>query len=354
MQRVLMEKEKTILISVIVPIYNAELYLEKCLNSIIGQTYRHLEIILIDDGSTDKSGAMCDRFAAADDRIKVIHRKNGGISAARNSGLDIATGDYFGFADSDDWLEPDMYQFLLDDLANACADIAVCGFFRANDHIEVPNDRSRTRRVLKQDDALELLLQDRLLQNYYWCKLYKRELFDGIRMPEGKTFEDAFTQHLIFEKARRVVLHNIPKYHYRLRDDSISGLSEGFLNKDCHEGFYERVRYFFTKGQMRFCRPAAITYLKALCVTYLNAGDVQTRAAQRQRYAVFCRKFGNGRFLRPWEKFFYDFIFSGIPGALLFFLIYRKCRISKKVIMEEGPGAFYRRAAKAISRLHLS
>jgi len=348
-----MEKEKEKLISVVVPIYNAERYLTKCLDSLTGQTHRHLEIILVDDGSTDKSGDICDRYATADRRIKVIHRKNGGISAARNSGLDIATGNYFGFADSDDWLEPDMYQFLLDDLTRVRADIAVCGFFRVHDQIESPNDRSHTRRVLDRNEALELLLRDRLLQNYYWCKLYKRELFDGIRMPEGKTFEDAYTQHLIFEKARRVVLHNVPKYHYLLRGDSISGIAPGFLNKDCHEAFYERVRYFFDKGDTRFCRQAAITYLNALCAAYLKAGNAEAKALQRQRYAAFCRECGDGRFLRLREKFFYDFTFSGVPGSLLVFLIYFKCRVSKIVIMEEGLGAFYRRAVKTISRLRL-
>jgi len=347
-----MEKEKQKLISVIVPVYNVERYLEKCLDSIIGQNYRQLEIMLVDDGSKDKSGEICDRYAAADGRIKVIHRENGGVSAARNSGLNIATGEYYGFADSDDWLESDMYQILQNDLAGEGADIAVCGFFRTFDKYEEPNDRSRTRRVMKRAEALDLLLQDRLLQNYFWCKLYKKELFNGIRMPEGKTFEDVFTQHLIFEKARRVVLHNIPKYHYILRSDGISGL-QSFLSEDCHAAFYERVRYFFAKGEKRFCRQAAITYLNALCRAYYNAGDEQARAGQRQRYATFCRECGNGRFLRPLEKFFYFFTFSAFPGAWLIFLIYCKYRISKIVIMEEGLGAFYHRAVRTISRLQL-
>lgn len=344
-----MEKEKKI--SVIVPVYNAQHYLEKCLDSITGQSYRNLEIILVDDGSKDKSGEICDRYAAADGRIKVIHRENGGISAARNSGLNIATGEYYGFADSDDWMESDMYQFLQNDLTSTGADIAVCGFFRTFDKFEEPNDRSHTRRVMKRAEALDWLLQDRLLQNYYWCKLYKRELFNGIRMPEGRTFEDAFTQHLIFEKARKVVLHNIPKYHYLIRSDSISGASQGFLNEDCHAAFYERVRHYFAKDEKRFCRQAAITYLNGLCRTYYDAGDEQTRAVQRQRFAAFCRECGNGRFLRPMEKFFYFFTFSAFPGAVLIFLIYCKCRISKIVIMEEGLGAFYHKAVRTISRL---
>jgi glycosyltransferase involved in cell wall biosynthesis len=349
----MVEKEKKKLISVIVPVFNAERYLEKCLDSITGQSYRHLEIILVDDGSKDKSGEICDRYAAKDRRIKVIHRENGGLSAARNTGLDIATGDYYGFADSDDWLDSDMYQFLQQNLASTGADIAVSGFFRTFDKFEEPNDRSHTRRVMKRAKALDLLLQDRLLQNYYWCKLYKKELFNGIRLPEGRTFEDAFTQHLIFEKARRVVLHNIPKYHYLIRNDSISGALQGFLNEDCHEAFYERVRYFLAKGEKRFCRQAAITYLNTLCRTCYNASDEQIRARQRQRFDAFCRECDNGSFLRPLEKFFYFFAFSAFPGALLIFLIYYKCRISKIVIMEEGMGAFYRSAVRTISRLQL-
>jgi glycosyltransferase involved in cell wall biosynthesis len=352
-----MEKEKEKLISVIVPIYNAAHYLEKCLDSIIDQSYRNLEIILVDDGSDDCSGNLCDRYAVRDDRIRVIHHeKNRGVSAARNSGLDIATGEYLGFADGDDWLESDMYQFMLDDLLTSGADIAVCGFFRTFDKLEVPNDKSHSHQVLERTKALGLLLQDKVLQNYNWCKLYKKYLFDGIRMPEGNIFEDAFTQHLIFEKAQRVVLHNIPKYHYLQRDDSICGFSgriDGFMSGGYHAALYERVRYFFAKNEKLFSHQAAITYFDALYNSYklnINSGNEQACAELRHRYASFCGENGYGSLLRPSKKFFYDFIFSDSPGALLISRIYMKCQIAKTVANDEGFRGFYQRVFKKICR----
>ena len=339
-----MKKEK--LISVIVPIHNTERYLEKCLDSIVGQSYRNLEIILVDDASEDNSGKICDRYAAKDGRIKFIHSaKNCGVSAARNSGLDIATGEYLGFADSDDWLEEDMYQFLLDNLLQVNADISICGFFRNVNDFKVPNDKSHSYRVLRREDALELLLQDRIIQNFYWCKLYKRDLFDGIRMPEGKIFEDIFTQHLIFEKAQKIVVHNIPKYHYVQRNNSLS--NKDSLNDDYLEAFYERVRYFLNKGEKCFSHRAAITYLEALNNLYtINSGNKQTCAELRERYAAFCRNDDNYSLLWPSEKFLYDSSFSDFP---LISRIYRKCRNIRMVIKDEGLRGFYQRAFDKIN-----
>jgi glycosyltransferase involved in cell wall biosynthesis len=339
-----MKKEN--LISVIVPVYNMENYLEKCLDSITGQSYRNLEIILVDDASKDNSGKICDRYAAKDGRIKVIHRaKNGGLSAARNSGLDIATGDYLGFADSDDWLEKDMYQFLLDNLLQVNADISLCGFSRIFDDFELPNDKSYSYRVLRGEDALALLLQDRIIQNFYWCKLYKKDLLNGIRMPEGKIFEDIFTQHLIFEKAQKVVLHNVPKYNYQQRSSSVS--NTGDWNDDYLEAFYERVRYFSKKGEKHFSRLSAITYLDALNNLYnLNSSDKQIRAELRERYAAFFRHDDNSCLLRRWEKFFYDSAYSGPP---LISRVYRKCRNIRMVIKDEGLRGFYQRTLSKIN-----
>jgi glycosyltransferase involved in cell wall biosynthesis len=333
-----MEEKK--LISVIVPIYNMASYLEKCLDSIVSQSYQHLEIILVDDGSKDGSGEICDRYAAKDNRIKVIHRKNGGVSAARNSGLNIATGEYLGFVDSDDWIEGDMYQFLIENLTF--------------DKFELPNDKSCTYRVLERAEALELLLQDRLIQSYFWCKLFKRDLFNGLRMPEGKTFEDTFTHHLIFEKAQRIVLHNFPKYHYVQRSDSI------FYNKDnfCDflDSLYERARYYFARGEERFFLQAVRTYFNVLYDRYnfnINTGNKQHNAELRQRYVDFYQKSEFGLLYRPWEKFFYDLVFSGSWGALMIFCAYRNYLYVKLTIKYTGLRGFYHRVLRELLRLIL-
>jgi glycosyltransferase involved in cell wall biosynthesis len=330
-------KEKTI--SVIVPVYNMEKYLVQCLDSIVGQSYRHLEILLIDDGSTDRSPEICDRYAAEDERIKVIHRKNGGLSAARNTGLDAAAGEYVGFVDSDDWLDGDMYEFLLGDLLSAGADIAVCGYYITTDDSEEPNDKSGSYRVLGQAEALELLLQDGILQNFYWCKLYKRALFDSIRMPEGKTFEDAFTQHLLFEKVQKVVLHNVPKYHYRYRSDSVCGRIKSFMNEDYHASFYERVRYYSGRGELRFYRQAAVTYLNHLYWSYrfhMNLNDQPLCAEHREKYAAFCREIREGRFPRLRGRFLYDLAFSGYTDGSAILWIYDRYQSIKKTMKKMG------------------
>ena len=167
------------LISVIVPVYNVEKYLDRCMKSILQQTYHRLEIILVDDGSTDASAAMCDAYARRDSRIRVVHKQNGGLSDARNAGLELAAGDYIGYVDSDDWIEPDMYEYLLENALKYQADIAVCGRVERYVDKEVVRGFSEIE-VLAREPALKYLLQNDLLQNYAWDKLYKQELFQDL------------------------------------------------------------------------------------------------------------------------------------------------------------------------------
>lgn len=209
-------------ISVIVPVYKVEPYLRKCLNSIVNQTYQNLEIILVDDGSPDSCGAICDEYAAGDRRIKVIHQANGGLSAARNVGIDIATGDYIGFVDSDDWIELDMYEYLLSGAQQSEADIAVCGMFE-----ELP-DRQNIRswqeaETFDTEGGLEQLFLRKKYSHSAWDKLYRHALFADVRFPNGRNFEDIATTYRVFEKARTVQLMPEAKYHYLQRSNSIMG-----------------------------------------------------------------------------------------------------------------------------------
>ncbi len=209
-------------ISVIVPVYKVEPYLRKCLDSIINQTYRNLQIILVDDGSPDNCGAICDEYASKDSRIEVIHQENGGVSAARNAGLKLAAGDYIGWVDSDDWIEPDMYAYMLENMQKYEADIAVCS------RLECFKERKlfkgwRQMEVLDKKQALEKLLENGQMQNYLWDKLWRRELFAGITFPDGRTFEDIAVMHRIFAKAQRVVCLPEAKYFYLQHNASIVG-----------------------------------------------------------------------------------------------------------------------------------
>lgn len=207
-------------ISVIVPVYKVEAYLRKCLDSIAGQTYRNLEIILVDDGSPDNCGAICDEYAARDGRFIVIHKENGGLSSARNAALRVATGDYLGFVDSDDWVEPEMFEVLLSGLTEAKADISVCGRY------EEYKDKQKAYawpdiQVMSREAALGELLKNDTLQNLVWDKLYRKELFKDIWFPEGKTFEDMAVMHLLFLRADKVVCLPNTMYHYLQRSGSI-------------------------------------------------------------------------------------------------------------------------------------
>lgn len=207
-------------ISVIIPVYKVEPYLGKCLDSVVRQTYQNLEIILVDDGSPDHCGDICDEYATRDWRIQVIHQKNRGVSAARNAGLAVATGEWIGWVDSDDWIEADMYEYLLKHAADCDADIAVCS------RLEHYRDQCVFRgweqeQVLDTEHALELLLENDVLQNFLWDKLWRRNLFDDVVFPEGRTFEDIAVMHRLFMRVRRAVCLPEAKYNYLLHSGSI-------------------------------------------------------------------------------------------------------------------------------------
>lgn len=210
------------LISIIVPVYKTEPYLRKCLDSIVQQTYKNLEIILVDDGSPDNCGKISDAYAALDPRIKVIHQQNEGLSAARNAALKIASGEYIGFVDSDDWIDADMFEMLYDGVLKYRAQIAICGcyYVKGNKYRE---EREKDITLYGREEALHHLILNETFTNHVWNKLFKKELFEGVYFPYGRTFEDIATTYKLFEKAEKVVFLNSSKYYYLQRDDSIIG-----------------------------------------------------------------------------------------------------------------------------------
>lgn len=211
------------LISVIVPVYKVEEYIDRCVASLLKQTYQNLEIILVDDGSPDNCPAICDAYAKQDGRIKVIHKENGGLSDARNVAIDVARGKYLGFVDSDDYIQEDMYEKLICAAKESEADIVVCGHYieRGNKLTieEAPRDEVQ---ILSGREAQLLLLQDKAMKNYAWNKLYDKKVFDGIRYPYRRNFEDVATTYLLFNKANKVCWIPDILYFYQMRDDSIS------------------------------------------------------------------------------------------------------------------------------------
>lgn len=215
-----MNQEKA-LISIIIPVYKVEKYLEKCIQSVINQTYENLQIILVDDGSPDNCGKICDEYAKKDHRIEVIHKSNGGLSDARNKGLEIAKGEYIGFVDSDDYIEADMYEVLYNLLKQYNADVSICNFYTVSQgKISIKNADNGINEYNRIEILKEILL-DRNIQSYAWNKLYKKELFDEIKYPIGKKYEDIGTTFYLLEKCNKVVVTGKSEYYYINRQDSI-------------------------------------------------------------------------------------------------------------------------------------
>lgn len=231
------------LISIIVPVYNVEEYIEKCVNSIINQTYKNIEIILVDDGSKDNSGKICDELKQKDSRIKVIHKENGGLSDARNAGLKIANGDYIGFVDSDDYIKEDMFEILYKLNKEHNADISIVSFYEIYKGKVIGVRDSKKLEELNKIQAIKELLIDTKIQSYAWNKLFKKQLFENIEFPKSKNFEDIATTLLLFEKANKVALLEEPKYYYVRRDNSIIGVRNYKTYKDYLEVIYDKYLY---------------------------------------------------------------------------------------------------------------
>lgn len=211
------------MISIIVPVYNVESCLERCVNSLVNQKYKDIEIILVDDGSTDGSAELCDKLQQRDERIYVIHKENGGLSSARNAGINVARGDYYAFVDSDDFVERDMYETMYEAIKKSGKDIASCGRFvdifgeYCNQEFTLDSER-----IYSREDAMREILFLEKIDVAAWDKLYKKKLFQDIRYPEGKISEDAAVIFDILEKSNGIIHVGKPLYHYVFRKNSIT------------------------------------------------------------------------------------------------------------------------------------
>lgn len=228
------------LISVIVPIYKVEEYLDKCVSSIVGQTYSELEIILVDDGSPDGCPAMCDEWAKRDGRIRVIHKENGGLSDARNAGMQAATGEYIGFVDGDDYIAPEMYETLYGLTERDGSDIAACGVMMVWDDGSAKPLTPPGSHILSKNEAMASVIKEDILKQPVWYKIYKKKLICDIEFPKGKYHEDVFWTYRAVGCAERVSVTDTVGYYYRQRPMSI--MSEGYSLKRLHgiEGKMER------------------------------------------------------------------------------------------------------------------
>lgn len=226
------------LISIIVPVYNVADYLKPCLESLLGQTYLNLEIILVDDGSSDQSGKICDQYEKKDNRIVVVHQKNGGVSAARNKGMKIAKGKYIAFCDGDDWVEPDMYEYLYTLLKKSACKIASCGAWFGENPVGYAKQEMM---ILDTEEALVQLHLRNHSNDWLWTKMFDKNILDGLLFDtELKVSEDYAFECEAYKKCERIVCGSQVKYHYVQRKTSVS--NNGY-SIEFEKGLDVRKRY---------------------------------------------------------------------------------------------------------------
>ncbi|MCR5729218.1 MAG: glycosyltransferase, partial [Ruminococcus sp.] len=227
------------MVSVIIPVYNVRPFLCESLNSVINQTYKNIEIIIVDDGSTDGSGEICDEYQQKDERIIVIHQENKGLSAARNSGLDAMHGDIVAFLDSDDAFLPEFIQIMVSSMLKTSVDIVMCGYYSCHTENRMTvscsyNQNTPRHRIYSPNQVLNKMMKDEM-NMFVWNKVYSSKLFSSLRFPSGYVYEDMLLLPLIIEKAKRILTINTALVFYRKRIDSISAT---FSEKSLRDWFY--------------------------------------------------------------------------------------------------------------------
>lgn len=245
------------LISVIVPIYKVEQYLNQCISSIVNQTYKNLEIILVDDGSPDQCPQMCDEWAERDSRIKVIHKANGGLSDARNAGLEVCSGEYLAFIDSDDWIEPDYVEKMLDAAVTEKADIVACTFVNEYELTGKTVFKPKEFFVGNTEEALYMLYSGTRIAAAA-MKFYRRKIWMDLRFPLGRLYEDALTTYRVFDLAERIVQISDGLYHYRIREGSI--MTSSFSLKTVGISDVWKENYLFCKEKYPAVADAARSF----------------------------------------------------------------------------------------------
>lgn len=264
-------------ISVIIPVYNVENYLMRCLESVISQSFKDFEIILVDDGSTDSSGQVCDRVSHSDSRIKVIHKRNGGLSSARNTGLDIANGEYVTFIDSDDWILSDAFEYLLSVIEKTQSDVVSADYAFTEGDVVYANSDYKEIVIEGTDNILKFYLEQDILHKKndfpVWIKLYRKDLFNDIRFPNGKIYEDTITNYKILSKCKRYVKSTRIIYAYYQRPQSITKSRLTIKNFDLIDVSKEMLKLSVNNPELKdLCqRKIAMAYFSLLSI-YIRYG----------------------------------------------------------------------------------
>ena len=258
-------------VSIIIPVYNVEKYLERCIESVLRQTYISLQIILVNDGSQDNSGQICEAYAAKYPQIEVVHQANGGLSAARNTGIECAIGKWIVFVDSDDYISTHFVKQMLDICILYDADICICKFILDYDGNLNENDFKKSDKfehITGREAVVRHFGKDALLFNLAWCKLMRASLWKDLRFPVGKINEDVFVSHYILYNARNIVIIDAYLYAYYQSPDSIMRSPFTLARLDVLDGWYEGVRIFEQVAEPEFANIARRVYLSRLFDAY--------------------------------------------------------------------------------------
>ena len=270
-------------VSIIVPVYNVEDYLDRCVGSIVRQTHRQLEIILVDDGSTDASPEICQRWAEQDDRIRVVRQTNCGVSGARNAGLRTASHDWIMQIDSDDYIAQHTVENMLRAACNGDADMVICDFEKGKeDAFAFEPDAAAAAAYVDGVTALSRIYEgehNALRYAVPWCKLCRRRLFEGIAYPDGKIFEDIYTTHKLLLRCDRIAVLDECLFYYFQRPGSIMNMSFNMKKLDYLQALVERVEYFSQRGLTELARTAYDELLHSLIWEYSRTRDLLNNQA---------------------------------------------------------------------------
>lgn len=316
------------MISIIIPVYNVEKYLERCVESVFAQTYSAYELILVDDGSTDGSGKICDRLAKRDDRVRVIHKENGGLSSARNTGLKMSRGEYITFIDSDDVVHPCYLECLLK--AGKHADISMGKLERfSGETVSFADiDQNEEPDLITGQETLGCFFEQKAeVANYVsaCCKLYKRELFDGIVFPEGRLFEDEFTTYRLYYKADKVAVSQNILYYYYVNDTGITRNLTLLKRCDEYDAQWERIYFFYDHQLTDLWKLALREYLATALWDLKDSNKAEAHpkieAFQQQYRNVLkmAKKAGVVHFKKD-----YDYFVLAYPKRVFFYRVLRQ------------------------------
>ena len=298
------------LISIIVPIYNVEKYLKKCIESIINQTYKNIEIILVDDGSPDNCGKICEEYSQKDKRIIVIHKENGGLSDARNKGIDIAKGDYLTFIDSDDFVNIDYIEKLYSSIKLNNTELAQCGISKVNENNEIIEKLNYDENYIKTShEILNELYGKHLIENVVvWNKMYAKELFKNIRFPVGKIHEDEFTTYKLIYYSKNVAIVSDSLYNYRQNNASIMGRKFNIKRLNLLEALEQRIQFFWDKNEKDLYEKSVKVYLEQLRMYYIKTKKYIRNSKEIQQDIKRKYKIEYKKFMKVKEKTFKEML----------------------------------------------